>query len=133
MTIAAVPTGVAVLDVPHRGDVLVIKERVGHLTTRGRPMATTPRRVSVARVVLKCITPDRARARRPNGSRARRCPVAKPSWASSGLAWAWASFALPTIKSWKPISYATVAMHVACLRRRCMPSAVPSTTVTATC
>lgn len=48
MTIAAAPTGVAVLDVPHRGDVLVIKERVGHLTTRGRPMATTPHRVSVA-------------------------------------------------------------------------------------
>lgn len=48
MTIAAHPTGVAVLGVPHRGDALVIKERVGNLTTRGRPMATTPRRVSVA-------------------------------------------------------------------------------------
>lgn len=60
MTIAAVPTGVAVLDVPHRGDVLVIKERVDHLTMRGRPMATTLRRVSVARVVLKYIAPDRA-------------------------------------------------------------------------
>lgn len=41
MTIAAVPMGAAVLDVPRRGDVLVIKERVGNLTTPGSPVATT--------------------------------------------------------------------------------------------
>ena len=44
MTIAAVPMGAAVLDVPRRGDVLVIKERVGNLTTPGSPVATTRRR-----------------------------------------------------------------------------------------
>lgn len=37
MTIAAVPMGAAVLDVPRRGDVLVIKERVGNLTTPAVP------------------------------------------------------------------------------------------------
>ena len=37
MTIAAVPIGAAVLDVPRRGDVLVIKERVGNLTRRAVP------------------------------------------------------------------------------------------------
>ena len=63
MTIAAVPMGAVVLDVPHRGDVLVIKERVGNLTTRGRPVATTPHRDFAVRVVLKCITPGRARTR----------------------------------------------------------------------
>lgn len=35
MIIAAVQTGVAGRDVPLRGDVLVIKDRVGHLTTWG--------------------------------------------------------------------------------------------------
>ena len=49
MTIAAVPMGAAVLDVPRRGDVLVIKERVGNLTTPGDPVATTRRRDFAAR------------------------------------------------------------------------------------
>ena len=62
MTIAAVPMGAAVLDVPRRGDVLVIKERVGNLTTPGSPVATTRRRDFAARAALKCITPGRARA-----------------------------------------------------------------------
>ena len=70
MTIAAVLMGAAVLDVPRRGDVLVIKERVGHLTTRGRPMATTLRRVFVARADLGCAIRARARGRRLNGLRA---------------------------------------------------------------
>lgn len=48
MTITAVPMGIAVLGVPLRGDALVIKERVGHLTTPGRPVAMTPRRASAA-------------------------------------------------------------------------------------
>ncbi len=63
MTITAVPMGIAVLGVPLRGDALVIKERVGHLTTLGRLVAMTPRRASAARMVLKCIAPGRARAR----------------------------------------------------------------------
>lgn len=79
MTIAAVPTGATGLDVPHRGDVLVIKERVGNLTTPGSPVATTRRRDFAARAALKCITPGRARVRRPNGSQARLCLAAKPS------------------------------------------------------
>ena len=54
MTIAAVPMGAAVLDVPHRGDVLVIKERVGNLTTPDSPVATTRRRDFAARAALKC-------------------------------------------------------------------------------
>ena len=37
MTIAAVPMGAAVLDVPRRGDVLVIKERVAILQRRAVP------------------------------------------------------------------------------------------------
>lgn len=85
MTIAAVPMGAAVLDVPRRGDVLVIKERVGNLTTPGSPVATTRRRDFAARAALKCITPGRARVRRPNGSQARLCLAAKPSWDSLGL------------------------------------------------
>ena len=81
MTIAAVPMGIVALGVPLRGDALVIKERAGHLTTPGRLVAMTPRHVSVARMVLKCITPGRVRVRRRNGSRARRCPVVMLSWA----------------------------------------------------
>lgn len=81
MTIAAVSMGAAVLDVPRRGGVLVIKERVGNLTTPGSPVATTRRRDFAARAVLKCITPGRTRVRRPNGSQARLCLAAKPSWA----------------------------------------------------
>ena len=76
MTIAAVPTGTTGLDVPPRGDVLVIKERVGHLTTRGRPMATTLRRVFVARADLGYAIRARARGRRLNGLRERRCLAA---------------------------------------------------------
>lgn len=83
MTIAAVPMGAAVLDVPRRGDVLVIKEQVGNLTTPGGPAATTRRRDFAARAALMCITPGRVRVRRPNGSQARLCLAAKLSWASS--------------------------------------------------
>lgn len=81
MTITAVLMGIAVLGVPLRGDALVIKEQVGHLTTPGRPVAMTPRRASAARMVLECIALGRVRACRPNGLRARRCLVAMPSWA----------------------------------------------------
>lgn len=81
MTIAAVPMGAAVLDVPRRGDVLVIKERVGNLTTPGSPVATTRGRDFAARAALKCITPGRARVHRPNGSQASLCLAARPSWA----------------------------------------------------
>lgn len=87
MTIAAVPMGAAVLDVPRRGDVLVIKERVGNLTTPAVPWQRPGVSDFAARAALKCITPGRARVRRPNGSQARLCLAAKPSWASSGLAW----------------------------------------------
>lgn len=58
MIIAAVQTGVAGRDVPLRGDVLVIKDRVGHLTTWGRIVATTQRRAFAARMTLKYAIAD---------------------------------------------------------------------------
>ena len=95
MTIAAVPTGAVGLDVPLRGDVLVIKERVGHLTTRGRPVETTPRLVFVDRVDLGCAIRPRARGHRLNGLREHRCLVVMSLWRASGSALPRAFSALP--------------------------------------
>ena len=134
MTIAAVPMGAAVLGRPYvAGDVLVIKERVRQSYNAGQSVATTRRRDFAAQAALKCITPGRARVRRPDGLQARLCLASKAVMGFIGLGLGLGVFRLADYQIVEADKLRERADARRLLRRPSMPNAAPSTTATVTC